>query len=78
MIVPSFFLVMDDLQRGLSRTFGCAPGRCDEEDGAPCNRELADGLTTHRTDIARVEARIEGRLAWIEADRRHSQLHAAG
>ena len=57
-IVPSFYLIMDDVQRLLSWAFGRFVGARDEEPEAPSPRELADGLEARRAEIAALEARL--------------------
>jgi multidrug efflux pump subunit AcrB len=72
-IVPSFYLIMDDLQRGLSWIFGRFVGARDEEPEAPDARELADSLAARQAEIAA----LEGRLLRIEAERAGPRLHVA-
>jgi HAE1 family hydrophobic/amphiphilic exporter-1 len=73
-IVPSFFLIMDDLQRLLSWIFGRFVGAKEEEPAEVDGRELAAGLAARRAEIAAIEAR----LLRIEADRaRPHHLHVA-
>ncbi|CAA9386720.1 MAG: RND efflux system, inner membrane transporter [uncultured Rubellimicrobium sp.] len=72
-IVPSFFLIMDDLQRAVSWVFGRFIGTKDEEPEAPDARELASGLAARRAEIAALEAR----LLRIEGDKTRPVLHVA-
>jgi multidrug efflux pump subunit AcrB len=73
-IVPSFFLIMDDLQRLLAWIFGRFVGRKDEEPEVPDNHELAEGLTASQAEIAALEARLRR----VEADRSGPpRLHVA-
>jgi predicted RND superfamily exporter protein len=72
-IVPSFYLIMDDLQRGLTWIFGRFVGARDEEPEAPDARELADSLAARQAEIAA----LEGRLLRIEAERAGPRLHVA-
>ncbi len=64
-VVPAFFLIMDDVQRALTWAFGRFVGRKDEESEAPDARELADGLAAREAEIAALEARLRR----IEGDR---------
>jgi hypothetical protein len=43
-VVPAFFLIMDDLQRLLARLFGGLVGRKEEEPEEPSATALAQGL----------------------------------
>jgi hypothetical protein len=72
-IVPSFFLIMDDMQRGLSWVFGRFVGARDEEEGAPEAKELAAGLAARRAEISALEAR----LLRLEAEGARPRLHVA-
>jgi hydrophobe/amphiphile efflux-1 (HAE1) family protein len=72
-IVPSFYLVMDDLQRLLARLLGRFVGARDEEPEAPGNRELAAELHARRAEIAE----LEGRLMRLEAEGARPRLHVA-
>jgi hydrophobe/amphiphile efflux-1 (HAE1) family protein len=71
-IVPSFFLIMDDLQRVLSWVFGRFVGAQDEEDEAPDTRDLAASLDDRQAEIAGLEARLRR----LEGDR-PQRLHVA-
>lgn len=57
-IVPSFFLIMDDLSRLLSWMLGRFVGKKDEEPVAPDNAELAAELAARQAEIADLTARI--------------------
>jgi multidrug efflux pump subunit AcrB len=57
-IVPSFFLIMDDLSRGLSWIFGRFIGEKDEEPGAPDTSELAAEIGRRQSEIAELTARV--------------------
>jgi multidrug efflux pump subunit AcrB len=72
-IVPSFFLIMDDLQRVVSWLFGRFVGPRDEEAPAPDTRDLATSLATRRAEIAALEAR----LMRMEAEGARPRLHVA-
>jgi multidrug efflux pump subunit AcrB len=57
-IVPSFFLIMDDLSRVFSWVFGRLVGKKDEEPLPPDNAELAVELARREAEIADLAARI--------------------
>ncbi|MGP3696447.1 efflux RND transporter permease subunit [Rhodobacter sp. NSM] len=57
-IVPSFFLIMDDLSRLIARIFGRFAGPRDEEPAPPTAEELAAGLAARETDIEALKARV--------------------
>jgi hydrophobe/amphiphile efflux-1 (HAE1) family protein len=57
-IVPAFFLIMDDLSRLLSWMFGRFVGKKDEEPVAPDNAELAAELAARQAEIAELTARV--------------------
>jgi hydrophobe/amphiphile efflux-1 (HAE1) family protein len=57
-IVPSFFLIMDDLQWLLGKIFGRFIGKKDEEEEAPDNKELADLIAARQTEINALGQRI--------------------
>ena len=63
-IVPSFYLIMDDLSRLLSWVFGRFVGKKDEEDEAPEPRVIAQDLAVARAEIAA----LQSRLFRLEAD----------
>jgi HAE1 family hydrophobic/amphiphilic exporter-1 len=58
-IVPSFFLIMDDLSRLLAWVFGRFVGRKDEEALPPAPEELAAGLAETRDEIDALRDRID-------------------
>ncbi|EYD77375.1 RND multidrug efflux transporter, Acriflavin resistance protein [Rubellimicrobium mesophilum DSM 19309] len=75
-VVPSFFLIMDDLQRVASWVFGRFVGAKEEEPAAPDPRDLAAALDDRQAEIAALEAR----LLRLEGDRPHrlpGGLHVA-
>ncbi|MCC5975078.1 MAG: efflux RND transporter permease subunit [Rubellimicrobium sp.] len=75
-IVPSFYLVMDDLSRLLGRIFGGMVGKAEEEVLAPDGFVLAEGVASRRAEIEALEAR----LARLEAgllDKAPPKLHVA-
>ena len=72
-IVPSFYLIMDDLQRLVSWIFGRFVGGRDEEPEAPDARALAGDLAARRAEIAA----LESRLLRLEAEGARPRLHVA-
>ncbi len=76
-IVPAFFLIMDDLSRLLAWIFGRFIGKKDEESPLPDAAELAAGLEAKAAEIAALEARI-GTLEQSDRARRGPKtLHVA-
>ncbi len=76
-IVPSFFLIMDDLSRLLGWIFGRLIGKKDEEEPLPDAATLVASLDARATEIAALEARI-GSLEETAANRRGpTTLHVA-
>jgi hypothetical protein len=57
-VVPSFFLIMDDLQWLLGKIFSRFIGKADEEQEAPDNKELADQLAARQAEINALGQRI--------------------
>ncbi len=57
-VVPSFFLIMDDLSRLLAWMFSRFVGKKEEEDEAPDNHALAEQLAARQADIAALGKRI--------------------
>jgi hydrophobe/amphiphile efflux-1 (HAE1) family protein len=57
-IVPAFFLIMDDFSRLLSWMFGRFVGEKDDEPVAPDNAELAAELAARESEIADLTARV--------------------
>ncbi len=57
-VVPSFFLIMDDLSRLLGWIFGRFIGKKDEEPEAPDNAELATEIARRQAEIAELTARV--------------------
>ena len=63
-VVPSFFLIMDDLSRLLARVFGEMVGKKDEEDLPFSEEELSRIARENNTAVQALEERIaalEGR-----------------
>jgi multidrug efflux pump subunit AcrB len=76
-IVPAFFLIMDDLSWLLSRIFSRFIGKKDDEEEVPEPAELAARLAAREAEIAALDARI-GTLEDGAANRRGPQtLHVA-
>jgi hypothetical protein len=57
-IVPSFFLIMDDLSRLFARLFRGISGAREEEVPQPTPEELAERLTAREADLAALQARV--------------------
>jgi hypothetical protein len=55
-VVPSFFLIMDDLQRLLARLFGGLVGRKDEEPEAPSATALAQDIDALAVRVGLLES----------------------
>ena len=72
-IVPSFYLIMDDVSRVVSWIFGRFVGQKEEEPEVPEATELAAGLAARRAEIAALETR----LLRLEAERARPRLTAA-
>ena len=58
-VVPSFFLIMDDLSRLLSRIFGRLIGSKEPEAPVPAPAEMAVELAGNRGELERLKARLE-------------------
>ena len=77
-IVPSFFLIMDDLSRLLARTFSRFIGPKEAEPEAPEAAVLADRISQDRANIAGLETRIHGLEAALGQKRaKANTLHVA-
>ncbi|EPX87109.1 Cation/multidrug efflux pump [Rubellimicrobium thermophilum DSM 16684] len=72
-VVPSFFLIMDDLQRLLTRIFGRFVGPREAEEPLPDPRDLAHALAAERAE----RMALEQRLMRIEAEAARPRLHVA-
>ena len=59
-IVPSFFLIMDDLSRGLAWAFGRFIGKKEAEPEAPETYVLAERIASDRADILVLKNRVDG------------------
>ncbi|MGP3723510.1 efflux RND transporter permease subunit [Cereibacter sphaeroides] len=57
-IVPSFFLIMDDLSRLFARLFRGISGAREEEAPQPTPEELTERLTAREADLAALQARV--------------------
>jgi len=73
-VVPSFFLIMDDLSRLLSWAFGGLVGRKEEEPAAPAAEELQAGLEAARAEVAELREKVErmGRPPLVLEGGRHA------
>jgi len=60
-IVPSFYLIMDDLSRGLVWVFGRFVGKRDEEELPPDARELEGLMVAQSGELSALDVRL-GRL----------------
>jgi hydrophobe/amphiphile efflux-1 (HAE1) family protein len=69
-VVPSFFLIMDDLQWLLAKAFGWMVGRKEEEPAPPDAFALADALAEGKGEMQSLKARIEELEAEISKPRR--------
>jgi multidrug efflux pump subunit AcrB len=58
-VVPSFFLIMDDLQYWLAKVFSRMVGRKEKEPEAPDAFALAEAVEQGRSEIEALQARIE-------------------
>ncbi|NAZ36838.1 efflux RND transporter permease subunit [Rubellimicrobium sp. CFH 75288] len=73
-VVPSFFLIMDDLQRLLARLFGGLVGPREEEPALPDPRDLAQAVAVERAE----RLALEQRLLRLEAEATpRPRLHVA-
>jgi predicted RND superfamily exporter protein len=57
-VVPSFFLIMDDLQRVLGRLFGRFIGKKDEEPAPATAADLAALIDSQQAEIAAIRRRL--------------------
>ena len=77
-IVPSFFLIMDDISRVLAWAFGRFVGKKETEPEAPEAAVLAERIATGRADVLLLEDRINGLEARFETRRsKPTTLHVA-
>ncbi|MCC6306035.1 MAG: efflux RND transporter permease subunit [Rhodobacteraceae bacterium] len=72
-VVPSFFLIMDDLQRLLAWAFGRFVGARDEAPAPPDAAVLAEDLAARRVEIAD----LEDRILRLELEGPRPRLHVA-
>jgi multidrug efflux pump subunit AcrB len=75
-VVPSFFLIMDDLQYWLGRVFSRVVGRKEAEPVPPDPFMLADAVEKGRDDIATLHTRLE-ELEARQTQARTSQMRVA-
>ncbi len=76
-IVPSFYLVMDDLSRLLSRIFGGLVGSKEEEAVPPDGFVLAAGVAARQAEIEALEERLARLEAAAQSDKPPPKLHVA-
>ncbi|MFN6976748.1 MAG: efflux RND transporter permease subunit [Gemmobacter sp.] len=72
-IVPSFYLIMDDVSRLLGWMFGRFVGKRDDEEEPPANAELAASLAAAQAEIDA----LNDRLRAVEDGRPSTTRHAA-
>ncbi|MFN3642861.1 MAG: efflux RND transporter permease subunit [Gemmobacter sp.] len=72
-IVPSFYLIMDDLSRLLGWMFGRFVGKRDDEEEPPANAELAASLAAAQAEIDALSERLRA----VEDGRPTTTRHAA-
>ncbi|GGL70058.1 efflux RND transporter permease subunit [Wenxinia marina] len=70
-VVPSFFLIMDDLQKGLTWAFGRFVGKRDEEPPLPDTEQLVHRLEAQDSELAALRRRI-GMLEGVAPATRHA------
>jgi hypothetical protein len=76
-IVPSFFLIMDDLSGLLGRLFGRFIGRKEDEPVEPAAHELAAQIEARAAEIAVLETRIGSLEEGAGGRRGPKALHVA-
>jgi len=76
-IVPSFFLIMDDLSGLLGRLFGRFIGRKEDEPAEPAPHELAAQIEARAAEIAMLETRIGSLEEGAGGRRGPKALHVA-
>ncbi len=76
-VVPAFYLIMDDLSRALGWVFGRFIGRKEEEPEAPPAEELAQRIAKDREDMALLNARLAALEARTDDRRPGPVLHVA-
>jgi hydrophobe/amphiphile efflux-1 (HAE1) family protein len=77
-IVPSFYLIMDDLSRLLGWVFGRFIGKKELEPESPEASVLAERIAAGRTDLEELESRIGGLEALVAPKRpKSTTLHVA-
>jgi len=76
-VVPSFFLIMDDLSRLLARLFSRFIGPKEADPESPDNAELAARLAAREAEIAALGARVEAVEAQSPDRRPPKTLHVA-
>ena len=76
-IVPSFFLIMDDLSRGLAWVFGRFVGKKEAEPEVPDGLELAGNIADQQAEIAALQSRLYRLESATPQMRRGPTLHVA-
>jgi hypothetical protein len=76
-VVPSFFLIMDDISRLLGWTFGRFIGKKDVEPEAPPAEELARSIADNQAEIDDLRGRLTAIEAKVEPRRRGPRLLVA-
>ena len=77
-IVPSFFLIMDDISHVLARAFGRFVGKKEAEPEAPEAAVLADRIASGKAEVLVLENRIDRLEARFESRRaKPATLHVA-
>jgi multidrug efflux pump subunit AcrB len=66
-VVPAFFLIMDDLQRLLARVFGGLVGRKEEEPEAPSTTVLAGNMGALAARVDALETTVRGPMGTLRA-----------
>jgi predicted RND superfamily exporter protein len=76
-IVPAFFLIMDDLSSLLGRLFRRFIGPKEDEPAEPAAHELAAGIAARSAEIAELDTRIGALEQGTFGRRRPTTLHVA-
>ena len=75
-VVPSFYLIMDDLSRGLGWVFGRFIGKSEAEPESPEAAVLAERITRGQESLALLQGRL-GALEETVGGRKKTALHVA-
>jgi hypothetical protein len=76
-IVPAFFLIMDDLSSLIGRLFRRFIGPKEDEPAEPAAHELAAGIAARSAEIAELDTRIGALEQGTFGRRRPKTLHVA-